>query len=139
MDCGSLPGGGQIHDFDAGLEDVVGVFHDEVGFSAAEEFAEHFLEFDADRGEGFGEADAGVIVDLGDELFELALGVDDVGEGAGDGGLAFFELGLFEDGVEVDVAEAGDFAFELVDFGGDGVPVAFPAALPDRWRRLRGG
>ena len=92
---------------------------------AAEELAEHFLEFDADRGEAFGEADAGVFVDLRDELFELTLGVDDVGELSGNGGLAFFELRLLKDGIEVHVAEAGNLAFEFADFGGDGVPVHF--------------
>ncbi len=67
--------------------------------------------------------DARVVVDFGDEFFELALGVEDVGERGGDGRLAFFKLRLLADGVEVDVAEAGDFAFEFVDFRGDGIPV----------------
>ena len=77
----------------------------------------------ADGGEAFGEALARILVDFADQFFELALGVGDVGELAGERRLAFLELRLLDDGIEIHVAQAGDFALEIVDFRGDGIPV----------------
>ena len=117
--------GGAGDDFDAAFEDVVGVFEDDFGTASAEEFAEEFGEVFADDFKVFTEEMFAFVVDLGDELFELFLGVGQVGQLRGEVMGAGFEFFLFGDGVEVDVAEAFDFGFEVVDFGGDGVPVHF--------------
>ena len=100
-----LLAGGAGHDFDTGFKNVVGVFQDEVGLPPAEEAAEHFVEFEPDGREAVGEPLAGILVDLADELLKLPLGIDNVGELALQGRLAFLKLRLLQYRVEVHIPQ----------------------------------
>ncbi len=102
-------------DLDAGVENIHALLQHDVGVAAAEKIAEKLLKMPADRVQRLGKQPPAVGVDLFDDFFQRGLGVGQIAVLVGKGFIAGFQLFEFFEGLDVDVAEIGDLASQVVD------------------------
>ena len=125
------------HDVNAGLQHVVFVREDEVGFAAAEDLDKHVAEVVSDLDEGLHEHLLGLGVDAIDHLGQLALGFHQVVILRAEEGVALLCLLVLVDGHEVDRAHVVEPLLHGVDLFRRHLPVGACAGFSHLLRRER--
>ena len=110
-------------DLHAGFEDVLLLGEHQIRAATAEQIREHLLEIGAHLVECFGEHLTRLLVNAGDHLFQLGLGVHQIFVLRVEEIEALFDLLIFVDCHQVHWPHAVDLVLHLLDFRPDDFPV----------------